>query len=241
MEAVVYQRMAAFEESHWWFRGRRAIVERLLRSLDLPPDARLLEVGCGTGGNLALLQHFGRVDAVEFDQEARQIAERKGGIPIGYCELPSHVEAEDAQYDLVALLDVLEHIGDDIDALRTVGRKMKPGGRLLLTVPAYPWLWSSHDEAHHHKRRYTRQSLSTAIEQSGLRVDRIGAFNTILFPLALAHRLSNRLLGIKSVDDDMPGPVMNRVLGNIFLLERHVIGRVPMPAGLSLFAVARQS
>lgn len=241
MEAVVYQRMAADEDSHWWFRGRRAFLEKLLSSLDLPQSARLLEVGCGTGGNLALLRQFGCLDAVEFDPSARATAQAKAGIAIGFCELPFRIDAAEGSYDLVALLDVLEHIEDDVGSLKAVAAKARDDGRILLTVPAHPWLWSAHDDVHHHKRRYTRRSLKRAIAQAGLSLDAIGAFNTLLLPAALAQRAAKRLLANTSADDRIPPAPLNAVLTRIFMLERHFLGRVPLPIGLSLYAVARKT
>ena len=241
MDAVVYQRMAADEDSHWWFRGRRAFLEQLLSSLDLPQAARLLEVGCGTGGNLELLRRFGRLDAVEFEASARATAQAKAGMAIGFCELPSRIDADQGSYDVVALLDVLEHVEDDVGSLKAVAAKARDGGRILLTVPAHPWLWSAHDDVHHHKRRYTRRSLSRAIAQAGLSLDAIGAFNTLLLPAALAQRAAKRLLADTSADDRIPPAALNALLTRIFMLERHFLGRVPLPIGLSLYAVARKT
>lgn len=241
MEAAVYQRMASDEDTHWWFCGRRAFLERLLGTLDLPQrHARLLEVGCGTGGNLALLQRFGRLDAVEFDPGARSIAAAKTGLPIGFCELPSRIDAADETYDLVALLDVLEHVSDDIGALKAVAAKTKIGGHVLITVPAHPWLWSAHDDVHHHKRRYTRRTVRRLIGDAGLSLQSIGAFNTLLLPAALAQRAAKRMLQDRSADDHLPPAPINALLSWIFMLERHSVGRMPLPIGLSLFAVARK-
>jgi SAM-dependent methyltransferase len=241
MEAAVYQRMAADEDAHWWFRGRRAFLERLLGTLDLPSGpSRVLEVGCGTGGNLALLRQFGRLDAVEFDSAARTIAQGKSGFPIGFCELPSRIDAAEGCYDLIALLDVLEHVEDDVGSLKAVAAKAKAGGYILITVPAHPWLWSAHDVVHHHKRRYTRRTLKRTIAEAGLSLASIGAFNMLLLPAALAQRAAKRMLGDRSADDRMPSAQLNSLLTWIFTIERHFAGRVPMPIGLSLFAVVRK-
>lgn len=241
MEPAVYERMAADEDSHWWFRGRRTFLERLLGTLDLPKrSARLLEVGCGTGGNLGMLQQFGRLDAVEFDCAARTIAQAKAGFPIGFCELPSRIDAAEESYDLVALLDVLEHVDDEVGSLKAVAAKARDGGYILITVPAYPWLWSAHDDVHHHKRRYTRRTLTRTIAQAGLSLQSIGAFNTFLLPAAVAQRAAKRMLGDRSADDRIPPAWLNGLLTRIFMMERHFVGKVPLPIGLSLFAVARK-
>ena len=238
MDRAVYARMGAEEAEHWWFRGRRAVLEALItRYCDLPEQARVLEAGCGTGGNLAMLARYGQLDAFEYDADARLAAAAKGIVPVAEGALPDGVPAPDGAYDLIALFDVLEHIEDDRASLVTLGAKMAPGGRILISVPAMPWLWSSHDEIHHHFRRYTRASLGAVIDAAGLRAEKIGYFNTLLFPLAMAQRLGQRLTGHDTPADKMPAPWLNASLGAVFRAERHLAGRVPMPVGLSAYAV----
>lgn len=241
MEAAVYQRMAAQEDDHWWHVGRRAVIGGLLANLDLESDSpRLLEIGCGTGGNLALLRQFGSVDAVEFDAAARHMATSKSGLTIGHCELPHTIDAPAATYDVVALLDVLEHVDDDLRSLQGAAARAKPGGIVLITVPAHPWLWSAHDDHHHHRRRYTRRDLVRLIGAAGLEVADIGWFNSLLFPAAVAQRLLKRLNGRSTPDDRMPPVSVNQVLDWLFRLERRLARRIAMPIGLSLYAVARR-
>jgi SAM-dependent methyltransferase len=231
--------MGAHETEHWWFIGRRAVLDQLIRTtIALPQGARILEAGCGTGGNLAMLAGFGLLDAFELDEEARQVANARGLADVRPGVLPDGIDAEPGRYDLVALLDVLEHIDDDRAALRALGRTLTPTGRLLISVPAMPWLWSHHDEIHHHKRRYTRTTLGSVVEDAGLRVHSIGHFNTLLFPVAVAQRLLQRVTGRESTADELPPPALNAVLRTVFRVERHVVGRVPLPVGLSLYAIA---
>ena len=143
-------------------------------------------------------------------------------------------------YDLVALLDVLEHVPDDIGSLRVIHRRLKPGGALLLTVPANPWMWSAHDVAHHHFRRYTRAGLRKLFEQAGFDVQLLSYFNSLLFPPIAAARLVGKARGTDSADDALPGPRVNALLNSLFGLEAGLMGRVPMPFGVSLVAVVRR-
>lgn len=241
MDRAVYDRMAEAEAEHWWFRGRRAVLQALIeRYCAVPPDARILEAGCGSGGNLEMLSGFGRLEAFEFDADARAMAMAKGLAPVNHGALPDGVDVPDEAYDLIALFDVLEHIDDDLGSLKTLGRKLKPEGRLLISVPAMPWLWSKHDVTHHHKRRYTKASLAGVIGQAGLEVQTSSYFNTLLFPLAIAQRWGQRITGSETPADAMPAPWLNAALGAVFASERHLAGRVPLPFGLSLFAVVRR-
>jgi SAM-dependent methyltransferase len=238
MERIVYERMAELDERHWWYRARRGILASLIeRRIPLPEDARILEIGCGTGHNLQMLERFGRADGIEIDAGARAIAAERLGRPIGSAPLPELTGVEDGAYDLVAILDVLEHVEEDVAALRSIARKLKPGGKVLIAVPAHPWMWSAHDEVNHHKRRYTRRTLRMAIADAGLKVEMLTWFNSLLFPLAAAARLAGRLTGKEDSDDKLPPGPVNRLFETIFGLERYAVGRVPLPPGVSLVAI----
>lgn len=241
MELAAYQSLRDSQDRHWWFVGRRRIVARLIqRFANLPAKARVLEAGCGYGGNLAMLGALGDVHAFEFDDDAREHAATLLRRPVAYGRLPDSIGFDNDRFDLIAMLDVLEHIDDDLGSLRTLGERLAPGGSLLLTVPAVPWLWSDHDVLHQHKRRYTRAVLTERLHEAGYEIAGIGYFNTLLFPLALAQRLLARLLGGGEVDHSAPPEPLNGVLTGIFSLESKLVGRVPFPIGLSLFAVARK-
>ena len=238
MERIVYDRMAELDSLHWWYRARRDILATLIRrKLKLPADPRILEIGCGTGHNLEMLQRFGRADGIEIDPAARALAAERLGRPIGEAPLPALTGVEDGAYDLVAILDVLEHVEEDQQALESIARKLKPGGRILITVPAHPWLWSAHDVVNHHKRRYTRRTLRKVVADAGLKLDMLSWFNSLLFPLAAAARLAGRLTRKEDSDDALPAQPINRLFETIFGLERHAVGRIPLPPGVSLVAI----
>ena len=239
MERVVYEQMAELDQRHWWYRARREVIAALIRRVaPPPPGARILEVGCGTGHNLAMLGEFGKVDALELDEEARTLAEQRLGRAVHNAPLPELSGIDDAAYDLIGAFDVIEHIDDDSAALRSIAGKLKPGGKLVMTVPAHQWMWSAHDVVNHHKRRYSKRALRLLIEGSPLKLDAIGYFNSLLFPVAVAERSASRLRGKEDADLTLPPKALNLALERTFAAERHLIGRVPLPPGLSLFAVA---
>jgi SAM-dependent methyltransferase len=238
MERAVFDRMAEHDQVHWWYVARRKILADLIaREANLPEGARILEIGCGTGHNFEMLKGFGRLDALEVDEEARAFASKRLGHAVGDAPLPGLAGVPDRTYHLIALLDVLEHVDGDQAALESIGRKLASGGRILVTVPAYQWMWSAHDLAHHHKRRYSKRGLRRVAEAAGLRVRGIGYFNSLLFPLAAMVRIAGKIAGKSSSDDTLPPRPLNALFERIFGLERHMVGRVPLPAGVSLFAL----
>ena len=239
MERVVYQQMAELDDRHWWYRARRRILAELIRrEAQLPSNARILELGCGTGHNLAMLSGFGHVDGLELDDEARTLSEKRLGRKVMRSPLPELSEVKDADYDLIGAFDVIEHIDDDDDALAAIAAKLKPGGKFMMTVPAHPWMWTAHDVANHHKRRYSKRSLKALVEGSPMRLDRIGYFNSLLFPIAVAERAVSKLRGKDDGDVSLPPAPLNAALEAVFAAERYLVGRLPLPPGLSLFAVA---
>ena len=238
MDRAVFDRMAEHDQVHWWYVARRRILADLIRrEADLPDNARILEIGCGTGHNFEMLRAFGRLDALEVDGEARALASTRLGRAVGDAPLPELSGVPDHEYDLIALLDVLEHVDARPESLKSIAAKLAPGGKILITVPAYQWMWSAHDLAHHHKLRYSKKGLRRDAEAAGLKVRKIGFFNSLLFPIAAAVRILGKLRGKTSSDDDLPPRPLNATFGTIFGLERHLIGRVPFPAGVSLFAL----
>jgi len=241
MNPEVYERMAWLEDRHWWFLARRAIVAKMIAGLGLPPQSRILDTGCGTGGNLAMLRNFGEVAATEMDDWAREIAAAKSVASVSFGKLPDVLPYHGPEFDLVTLLDVLEHVQDDQAALKSLNGLLKPSGYLLITVPAYPFLWSGHDEAHHHYRRYRLGELAGKTREAGFDVVYASYFNTFLFPLIAAIRLIGQLLKRNAGSDlSMPSRWLNRLLYTIFASERALLGKVTLPFGVSALLVARK-
>ena len=242
MNPEAYVEMATTESMHWWFRGRRKILDCIIGTMALPRAARILEVGSGTGGNLMMLSRHGNVSALEMDENARKLSSEKTGgrftIRAGNC--PDDIPFAGEQFDLICMFDVLEHIDEDVQTLAALRSHLAPGGRMLITVPAYRWLWSAHDVFLHHKRRYTARALRRAFIESGLSIDRITYFNTLLLPLATVARLKDRIASRKRASGTkIPAPFINSTLYAIFSSERHMLTRFNLPAGVSLMGIVR--
>ena len=154
------------EDRHWWYRGRRTVLSGAIAALALPANARILDAGCGSGRNMVDLARFGAVTGIELADASIALARERGaGEVVGGSVL--EMPFADDSFDFAVSLDVIEHLDDDLGALRELRRTIAPGGKLLITVPAYQWLWSGHDEINHHHRRYTRRSLQHVAEQAG--------------------------------------------------------------------------
>lgn len=241
MERAVFDRMAELDQDHWWFIARRRILASVIERIVKPPKkAQVLEVGCGTGHNLEMLGAYGALEACELDDCARALAAKRLGREIKSARLPDLSMFGRDSYDLVALLDVLEHVPDDVASLKAILKRLKPGGALVLTVPANPWMWSAHDVAHHHFRRYSKRELKRVVREAGFEVALLSFFNTLLFPLVAAARVVGKLTRKESADDSLPSGPVNGILEQIFGLEAGMVGRTPMPFGVSLVAVLRR-
>lgn len=240
MSPDAYLEMAETESRHWWFCGRRNILDRMLKDLSLPRNARILEIGSGTGGNLAMLARYGQVSALEMDETARALANQKTGglfdIRAGYC--PDRIPFADQRFDLICLFDVLEHIPNDVGTLDALKGLLAPGGRVMLTVPAHPWLWGAHDEYLHHQRRYKAAELKEMLRRAGFNIKRFTYFNTVLFPLAALVRLKERLGKSKhATGGAVPTGPLNKLFKHLFSLERYALPYLNLPFGVSLLTV----
>ncbi len=240
MDRLLELQTHELEEDHWWYRGRRKVIAALLRGLALPPGAQILDAGCGSGRNMVDFARLGSVTGVEIaDASVVRARERAIGevVQCSITELPF----TDGRFDLAFCLDVIEHIEDQLRALRELYRVVAPGGRLVVMVPAYQWLWSEHDVINHHERRYKARTLRAPAVQAGWQPVRTTYFNGLLLPIAIIHRRLTRrshLVG-EPVSDLLRTPEpLNTVLEWPLLLEARLIGMgLRIPAGLSLAAV----
>jgi len=230
------------EDRHWWYRGRRTVLEQVMDGLGLPPGARILDAGCGSGRNMIELARRGTVTGVELSAPSVEKARERGCGEVVEGSVLDMPFADDS-FDLAVSLDVIEHLEDDLGALRELRRTVAPGGALLVTVPAYQWLWSGHDEINHHQRRYTRRSLQGVAEQAGWSQTRTTYFNSLLLPVAILLRVLDRVntkTTESSLDLWVPPEPVNRVLEVPLRLEAAMIARGGrIPAGLSLLSVFR--
>lgn len=241
MEPHVYERMRELEQVHWWFVARRRILGAEIARLPLPANPRILEAGCGTGGNLELLKRFGQVQAIEPDAESRAYAAQRAGVPVDRGFLPDDLPAFDQPFDLIAALDVIEHVDDDVGAVAALGLRLAPGGFMITTVPAYQWLWSEHDAQHHHKRRYTLPAYRRLFDAAGLKVRRATYFNSLLLPPIAAVRVARSLARVGGADDErLPSPPVNRALDAIFGSEAALLRAIDLPAGVSILLIAER-
>jgi SAM-dependent methyltransferase len=199
----------------------------------------VLDAGCGSGGNLALLARFGRVFGFEYDAEAEAVATALHIGTVSHGALPDGIPFSGTSFDAIGLFDVLEHLEHPVESLRALGDRLTPGGALIITVPALPWLWGPHDDVHQHYRRYTSALLARHVHDAGLRIEYMSYLNTLLLPLAIAQRVKERLFGYR-VQQLTPSPALNALLYRIWRLELAWIPRRRLPIGLSLMAIVRR-
>ena len=238
----IYSQMHDVEDKHWWFVARRQIIQSVLSALKLPEGARILDVGCGTGGNLAMLQTFGVVSAMEMDDDARQMANARQLAHVSPGRLPDGLLFPEQRFDLIVMLDVLEHIEDDVASLAELKSRLTANGRIVLTVPAFQALWGPHDVMHHHKRRYRAAHLQDVARASGLITEYISYYNLWLFPLVALVRLMQRFLPVKEQQAlKLPVDGLNTLLTKIFASEQRLIPRRTLPFGVSLVAVLKSA
>ncbi len=245
MDADLYDELWNIEQRHWWFQARRHIVWSLVRRFVDGADERRLQIcdlGCGTGGNLAALADRHDVTGVEFSPRALEYARQRLGDRVGRGSLPNDIDLPDASFDVVLLNDVLEHVEDDADSARTALRLLRPAGIVVATVPANQWLYSTYDVRHHHFRRYGRRQFRSLWVQPDADILLHSYYNTLLFPPAVAVRLTSKMFPGKATLHELavpPRPI-NAALSRVMRGETFLLGRVPLPFGLSLIAVVQK-
>jgi SAM-dependent methyltransferase len=240
--------MLTTDDQHWWFRGRRRVIRAEIDRLAAPDGLEILDAGCGSGRNMQELVEYGKVSGIELSEQAAAVARARniGDVKVGQVE---HLPWASQSFDLVICLDVIEHTPDDRVSFAELFRICRPGGHLLVTVPAYEALWSRHDEISRHYRRYSRRTLARAATAAGWKLERVTSFNSLLLPPAAAMRLLQRVSPGAGGDPDDGGagdldvgPAwLNPVLEWPMRMEARWLARGrTLPVGLSLLAVLRR-
>lgn len=242
MDVLTYEAEAEAEERHWWFVGRRQLFARVVRRLNLPKDARILEAGTSTGTNLRLLGELGydHVQGVDVSDEAIRYcaAKQLGNVTKGdLCQLPFAAGV----FDLVIASDVIEHLDDDRQATREILRVLKPGGHALITVPAFPCLWGRQDVVSHHKRRYRKRGLRQLFADAELECLDAFHFNYLLFlPIWIARKAISWLRIPVRSEFDVNTSLINRLLTWVFRLDVWSARVIRPPFGVSILALCRK-
>jgi SAM-dependent methyltransferase len=230
------------EQSHWWHVGRRRIIAGLVEEIckgvkDRRP--RILDVGCGTGANLLMLSKYGDAEGVDISEDALAFCRERGLEKVKHGaaeELPY----EDGTFDLVTALDVVEHLDDDVASLREMRRVLRPGGRVLLFVPTFMFLWGLQDDVSNHRRRYRLPELHHVLERAGFEVERSTYANITFFAPILLIRQLMRLTGLKAeTENNINVPALNGVFGWLLGTESTILRYVNLPFGVSGLCVAR--
>jgi len=244
MDAEAYKEMIELQEEHWWFVARRDVIQSFIK-MQMPQSStgKVLEIGCGVGGNVGLLSQSGHYRGIDMHKPAIDYCSEKYPQFKFQCTRVEDIPQEfnSNKFDSIYILDVLEHINDELAILKSSLNYLTQNGKILLTVPAFKFLWSPHDEFVHHVRRYTKVGLKKILEDSGYKVERISYFNSILFPLALIQRLGMRLLNRKlNTHLSTPPTIVNWLFKVIFAKEAWILKYTNLPVGLSIIAVVSQ-
>jgi SAM-dependent methyltransferase len=245
MQRHTYAIMNRVEDSHWWFVGRRLILESFLRDIvrkigKPKTEIRILDVGCGTGANLEMLAQFGEAEGVDVSDDALEFCRAKGLKT--HKGLAEKLPFADETFDLTTALDVVEHLDDDVAGLKEMRRVLKPGGRTLIFVPAFMWLWGVQDDVSNHRIRYTRKQIVGRLEKTGFEIERATYANWTFFAPILAGRTLMKITGIKpESENNVNVSALNGIFGRLFGAERFWLKNFDFPFGVSIVVVAKKT
>ena len=243
MQQHTYSIMYEVEGTHWWFAGRRriiaAFVEEICRKLN-QDEIHILDVGCGTGANLELLGKYGKAEGVDVSLAALDFCRARGLANVRQGEAEK-LPYEDGSFDLVTALDVVEHLDDDVAGLREMRRVLRPGGRALLFVPAFMFLWGVQDDVSHHRRRYTLPGLRRVLQEAGYEVERATYANISFFAPIWLGRVLMRATGLRPAsENNINVSALNGLLGRILGAEGTLLRHINFPFGVSALCIARR-
>ena len=245
MQQHTYAIMDEVEGSHWWFVGRRKILESFLDAIVTRlsiPDSRLriLDVGCGTGANIEMLSQYGEAEGVDVSEDALEFCRQKGlKAQRGLAETLPY---EDESFDITTALDVIEHLDDDVAGLKEMFRVTKSGGYSLIFVPAFMWLWGVQDDISNHRIRYTKTQIVDRLKKAGYIVERATYANWTFFTPILAGRTLMKITGLKpESENNVNVSALNGVFGSLFGAERFWLKNFNFPLGVSIVVLARKA
>jgi 2-polyprenyl-3-methyl-5-hydroxy-6-metoxy-1,4-benzoquinol methylase len=235
MEAYLYPHFYKIEKEHWWFIARQKILlDYLDHHLRTSKETRILDVGCGTGAILEVFAQQFNAYGIDSSKDAIDFCRQRGLSNLFVGSLESYPSK--GKFDIITMLDVAEHVKDDLSLFQQAHDLLKSGGSILVAVPAFPFLWSQHDVILHHTRRYTKTQLRKVVASAGFTIQHMTFFNTLLFPIAVVKRI----LQPRNADDlEIPGRFLNTILKRTFMLERVFVPRASLPFGLSLLCLAK--
>ena len=239
MNISMYRTFFEIQRSHWWFVTKKKIILDMIdRNMSKHEKIRILDIGCGSGLMLTALQEVGETFGMDMSDEAINFSKEIFNGPVKKGLLPDQVPYDENFFNLITALDVIEHVDDDVDALKALRARLTKDGKAVITVPAYMFLWSAFDEMNQHKRRYTLAELRTKLLQSGFTIKKISYYNTFLFPVVYVVRMLNNILGRDGESDmEMPSKPLNFILAKIFGLEKYLLRFINLPFGVSVLAV----
>jgi SAM-dependent methyltransferase len=239
MNIAMYRTFFNVQKQHWWFITRKTIVlDTINRHVKQTDNIKILDIGCGSGVMLNALEKIGQTFGMDMADEAIAFSQEIFSGQVEKGLLPDHVPYAENFFDVITALDVIEHVEEDVESLVTLHSRLVAGGKAVITVPAYQFLWSRFDELNEHKRRYTLTELDGKLKQSGFTVEKISYYNTLLFPVVYIVRLLNNALKRDgSSDIDLPSPMLNFILRKIFGVEKYLLRWINLPFGVSILAV----
>lgn len=232
MNAKEYERLYNDEENHWWFKGRRQVVEHLVQRIKKKKN--IMDFGCGTGINSILLKKYGKVTSTDVSPEAKKFCQKRNVEVTLIDILHKNTDRFENKYDLIVAMDVIEHIDEDEKILEKLRGFLDKNGRLLITVPAEKYLWSNHDKTHHHKRRYSKKELKNKLQKAGFKIELFSYYQMFIYPASLIRSIFN----IKSSSVEATNIKIN--LSWMYAIEEWLVKKHLVPVGTSFVVIAKK-